>query len=114
VKHILSLLFVAIATLAIITSAVVPHHHHRETPCFVTFHHDATESNDGDYCIMESEYYVVSFDYTYFFPVVLCVLIDFFPHDTDVRQEYAEHIPFYKSADISRVNGLRAPPYCLS
>jgi hypothetical protein len=113
VKRILSLLFVAIATLAIVTSAVVPHHHHREIPCFTTFHHDATENNCDNYCVMESEY-VASFDYTYLFPVVLCVLIDFFPHDTDVKQEYAEYISFYKSADISRSNGLRAPPCYLS
>jgi hypothetical protein len=113
VKHILSILFVAIATLAIVTPMVVPHHHHRETPCFETFHQDATENNYGDYCIMESEY-VVSFDYTYLFPVVLCVFIDFFPHDTDTKQEYTEHASFYKSADISRGNGLRAPPYRLS
>jgi hypothetical protein len=113
VKHILSILFVAIATLAIITSVVVPHHHHRETPCFVTLHQDAAENNDDDHCSMESEY-VVSFDYTHLLPAVLCVLIDFFPRDTEVKQEYAKHTSFYKSVDISRSNGLRAPPYCLS
>jgi hypothetical protein len=113
VKHILFILFVAIAILAIITPMVVPHHHHREIPCFETFHQDATENNDNDYCIMESEY-VVSFDYTCLFSVVLCVLIDCFPDDTGVKQEYTEHASFYKSADINQGNGLRAPPCYLS
>jgi hypothetical protein len=111
VKPIFSILFVAMATLAIVTSVVVPHHHHREIPCFSTLHHDDAENNDIDYCIVESEY-VVSFDYTHLLPVVLCVLFNFFLPDTDVRQEYAEYISFYKSAGISRINGLRAPPYC--
>jgi hypothetical protein len=141
-KRFVSILFIAIATLALFVFAVAPHHHHQGALCFVmerceqdgyfndehTQHHgDADDINHHDHCIMETGYVLYltenevkykisscdnSHSYTHFFPI-LCISTAFLAHDTEpqiIKHEYREFFYFYKSIDVSRNNGLRAPP----
>lgn len=121
-----SISFVVLATLILFTLSIFPHHHHEGIPCILTelcenIHdddhgHDCTA--DQPYIHSQSDTRVKhSISHRDFFPLQFLVT----SHTDDITQpsftrlknEYI-FLPFYTSADVNRLNGLRAPPYPLS
>jgi hypothetical protein len=98
------------------------HTHHGDVP---------GEAHNGT-CVAEAEYIVPSskietgckilsckndnHNHIYLFPVYF-LLADLLSSDTGnsfFKTAYGEHISFYKSAEATQFNGLRAPPFILS
>lgn len=121
-----SISFVVLATLILFTLSIFPHHHHEGIPCMLT---ELCESNhDADHghgCTAEQPYIHSQTDtrvkhsisYRDFFPLhflVATLTADIAqPSFTRFKNEYIPPL-FYRSADVNRLNGLRAPPYPLS
>jgi hypothetical protein len=123
---------------------ILPHHHHDGRICIVmdvceqdhaindehTHHNDIPDEEHPDTCIAETEYIAPPFkdeakckifscknyNHIYLFPIYFLVadLLNFDTGNSFFKIEYGEHISFDKSAEATRLNGLRAPPFMLS
>ncbi|MFV0553641.1 MAG: DUF6769 family protein [Mangrovibacterium sp.] len=139
-KRKISISFMALSVLVLLTINIMPHHHHEDVACFVVEHceHDCSHEghnhhhNDSDdcsseTCVAQSEYIPSSLNKEIKCPVSDCndcahhdhslpsivyfLVADLFNFDQEqAPNEYGEHISFYKSVEHVSALGLRAPP----
>ncbi|WP_076928454.1 DUF6769 family protein [Proteiniphilum saccharofermentans] len=135
---------IVVEILIVLVAGTIPHHHHDNGAiCFHVTHHQDHQDDEHSAqsghschhdptCIAETTYYtnpdgkikikVTSFDngdnpgHIQLFPL-LYLVSDFLinpAYNTYTKPKQGEYILFYKSAEVSRFHGLRAPPFILS
>lgn len=122
-----------LSVFVLLIAPFIPHHHHSGVACAVierceqdeTYNDEHTD-HAGDVektsCIEDAKYLVSQsgslgdFNSTHLFPILISTLNIFLCSDDDVeiKLSYGEFLVFYKSLEISRSNGLRAPPSILA
>ena len=120
-----SISFVVLATLILFTLSIFPHHHHEGVPCIVTAEKDHPNKHDADHghcCASDVPFIVSKWDEQITQEVValnflsLYFLVIPLPENTLLplltNNTNRHTFPFlYRSANVSHLNGLRAPPY---
>lgn len=136
-KRSFAALLTSIATLFVIVSAVIPHHHHGELTCMTVIscdnnnsHDKTTKTNNKNIdpnCIAKANYIISANNnevkskpcscdnpsHSHLFPLVY-LLSDYLIYNLQLSEteiEYGELTISYLSINASFVNGLRAPPY---
>jgi hypothetical protein len=134
--------FIALATLMLLMSGIVPHHHHEGIACMVmefcesdnaindehAHHHDKGNMPYGALCVAESDYIVpqthhdlkckvsscTHLNHDYLFPILLLAsdYLSDISAQASIQWEYGECILFYTTTCASSIHGLRAPPAC--
>ena len=124
----------------LLSTHIIPHHHHEGMFCTImerceddgnindehTHHHENHEVPDDHSCLANAKYIAVrnnneikcavsscdNFTHDHI-SLVVYFFRDLFSSDTEfskIKPEYGEYISYYKSAEASRIHGLRAPP----
>lgn len=124
---------IMVLSVLLLIAPYIPHHHHRGVACAVIERCEQDETYNDEHtdhagdaedtsCVEDAKYLVSQssslgdFNNTHLFPILISTLnivlcgVD----DVEIRLPYGELLIFYKSLEISRSNGLRAPPYILA
>lgn len=135
-KKILYIPFLVTATLILFALSIIPHHHHGGKPCFRAEHadhHATSDTNHDPLCFCSGNTYIYSTveqrtkgliylwssKETYFRGLFICP-ISFISINNNACgynipsisfKHREQHIHLYQSLCVSRLNGLRAPPY---
>jgi hypothetical protein len=143
-KRLFDILIITLAVVVLLVSASIPHHHHGNMTyidmgvCHCEHdcgddrhHHDDRLPFDDDDCVSKASYVVspqseikckfCSHDDNnhniHFVPILLGLVT---LYDTEAKlvyltkHRYKEQYLFPESADVNRINGLRAPPYSVA
>lgn len=132
-KRSLSIVFLAVATVCMVLTTVMPHHHHGNTVCIDIehcaedfAHHHCNHPAANDPCAVNAEFFIseaggdlkcklhhASDDCCgghQSLPVILPSVLASCPDTPPERIEYGEYTVRPYSAHLSRIPGLRAPP----
>ncbi len=140
-KRYLIISILSIATFLVLVLKVIPHHHHAGLACIIlelcedddtyndehTHHEKTPEQNSHDNsCITELDLIIPVADHEIIYKILsgkdnftladlfILPVASFLTEVTTTETGGGENISHYKSVQLTRHNGLRAPPYLLA
>jgi hypothetical protein len=121
IKKAISLSFLLIVNIVILTHALIPHHHHHGIPVIpVAAQHDNSHPDDPDnsevvYVRLNNEKQLIqSLDFNYFpsfFTLFAGFTVENITADSGRPFKQKPYLLSYNTACIAQLHGLRAPPF---